>query len=88
VSAEIERIKVQEKSYQEARDKLRKLFDAPDTSRKEREFFDQIAQNAADTEPLLKQAVTLAQENKTTDLINLLVQKIRPVQAKWLDNLD
>jgi len=88
VSAEIERIKVQEKSYQEARDKLRKLFDAPDTTRKEHEFFDQIAQNAADTEPLLKQAVTLAQENKSSELTSLLIQKIRPVQAKWLDNLD
>ncbi|AON53694.1 methyl-accepting chemotaxis protein [Herbaspirillum seropedicae] len=88
IAREIERIKVQEKAYQDAREKLGKMFDQPDTTRREHELFDLIAQNAADTEPLMNQAVTLAQQDKSAELISLLTQKIRPVQAKWLDNLD
>ncbi|NUT60669.1 methyl-accepting chemotaxis protein [Herbaspirillum sp. C9C3] len=88
IKREIDRIKVQEKSYQEARTELAKLFEQPGTTPKEHELFDRIAQNAAETEPLLAQAVALAQDNKTAEVTSLLVQKIRPVQAKWLDNLD
>ncbi|WP_075257547.1 methyl-accepting chemotaxis protein [Herbaspirillum camelliae] len=88
IAREIERIKVQEKAYQDASQKLGKMFEQPDTTRREKELFDLIAQNAADTEPLMNQALALAQQDKTAELTSLLSQKIRPVQAKWLDNLD
>lgn len=88
ISREVDRIKRQDVAYQDAQSKLAKLFELPGTTNKENELFALIAKNAGETQPLLNQAVALGQENKTAELVTMLVEKIRPLQSQWLDRLD
>mgnify|MGYP001417910635 CR=1 FL=1 len=86
---EKERIETQRAKYAEARDKLGKMFsDLPGTSAEEKQLFARIDEAQKATKPMVDKAVQLGLENKNTEATAVLLKEVRPLQRKWLEDLD
>jgi methyl-accepting chemotaxis protein len=86
---DLARIAEQSKKYNEAEEKLAKLFnDESSTTAAEKELLAKIKEHgkASESLPAKAQELGLAKDLEVATIA--LIKKIRPVQKKWLDSLD
>jgi methyl-accepting chemotaxis protein len=86
---EAERIKVQERKYAAAEDKLNKMFSTlAGTTAEEKAMMPKIKAAETAVLPLIAKAAELGLANKPEEVTRLLMKEIRPLQTKWIESLN
>jgi methyl-accepting chemotaxis protein len=85
---EAERIRKQEAAYADAKTRLGKTFEDPATTPEEKAFFAKLQELETAALPLMAEAEKLGLANNAEEATNVLITKVRPIQAKWLDTLN
>ena len=84
---EIERIQKQRERFQDAEEKLKKLFLLTETSEVEKNLLAKIHALSAATGPLVDKVLELGLANKDEEATQVLLKEVRPRQREWLDVL-
>ena len=84
---EIERLHVQEKKSMDAMDALARLFERPGTTGEEKASLSRIRELETAIVPLINKASELGTQNKSAEATKVLIEEIRPVQRKIMDEL-
>ncbi|WP_301549487.1 methyl-accepting chemotaxis protein [Duganella sp. BJB1802] len=85
---EMERIKADQKRYNDAEEKLRKMFaGSPSTLPEENAQFDKARQLKEKSLPLIAEAAALGLANKNEEATKVLLVKFRPLQHEWRGTL-
>ncbi|MNR98700.1 Methyl-accepting chemotaxis protein II [compost metagenome] len=89
ITAEVERIKPQQKIYADSYAQLGKLLDAHhNTTAKERELYAALKADEAAAAPMINKVVELGVANAPpATIVKYLIDDVRPVQAVWTDRL-
>jgi methyl-accepting chemotaxis protein len=82
--AEVEAIKASEAVYAKAETELIELITKYDAAEAEKALLEAIKRAETGTAPLIAQAIALGQADKTDEAVVLLMEKVRPRQARWL----
>jgi len=85
---ESERIRKQEAAYADAKARLGKTFEDPATTPEEKAFFAKLQELETAALPLMAEAEKLGLANNMEETTNMLITKVRPIQAAWLDTLN
>jgi methyl-accepting chemotaxis protein len=86
---EAERIKVQERKYAAAEDKLNKMFSTlAGTTAEEKAMMPKIKAAETAVLPLIAKVAELGLANKPEEVTRLLMKEIRPLQTKWIESLN
>ena len=86
---ELRAIADQSKKYSAFQDQLAKMYAAnANTTKEENDLLAKLKENEVACAPLVEKAKALGLANQPEQATITLIKKIRPVQKKWLDNLD
>jgi len=85
---ESQRIRELETAYSEAMAKLGKTFEDPATTPEEKAFFRQLQEQERAALPLMAEAEKLGLANNADEATPLLMNKVAPLQAAWLDTMN
>jgi methyl-accepting chemotaxis protein len=87
MTQETANLRRQENAYAEARDKLRKAFEDPNATDDEKASFAKLLDEENAALPLMAEAEKLGLANKTAETNDLLMNRVAPLQAAWLDSM-
>jgi methyl-accepting chemotaxis protein len=86
---EAERVQTQGKIYLEAEAKLNKMFDSlADTTPEEKAYMLKIKDLEKASNPYIAKIIQLGLDNEAVEATRVLLQEYRPIQKKWLEQLD
>ena len=85
---EAQRIRDLEAVYKDAMAQLGKTFEDPATTPEEKAFFRQLQEQERAALPLMAQAEKLGLANNADEATPLLMNKVAPLQAAWLDTIN
>jgi len=88
MNAEAQRIRKLEAAYADAKARLGKTFEDPTTTPEEKSFFSKLQEQEAAALPLMAEAEKLGLANKMEETNALMMNKVDPAQAAWLDTLN
>jgi methyl-accepting chemotaxis protein len=88
MNVEAQRIRKLEAAYADAKAKLGKTFEDPSTTAEEKAYFSKLQEQETSALPLMADAEKLGLANKIDETNDLLVNKVDPAQAAWLDTLN
>jgi methyl-accepting chemotaxis protein len=85
---ESERIRKQETDYAEAKARLGKTFEDPGTTPEEKAFFVKLQEQESAALPLMREAEKLGLANKMEETNDIMMNRVAPLQAAWLDTMN
>ncbi|TQK07329.1 methyl-accepting chemotaxis protein [Herbaspirillum sp. SJZ107] len=85
---EAQRIRDLEAAYKDAMAQLGKTFEDPATTPEEKAFFRQLQEQEHAVLPLMAEAEKLGLANNADEATPLLMNKVGPLQAAWLDTMN
>ncbi|WP_296942079.1 methyl-accepting chemotaxis protein [uncultured Massilia sp.] len=87
MAREAEHLRALEQSYAQAKGKLGKTFEAPDTTSEERALFARLQQQEEAALPVMREAEELGLANRFEETNDLLMNKAAPLQVAWLETM-
>jgi methyl-accepting chemotaxis protein len=88
MQVQAERIHALDTNYAQARDKLGKTFEDPATTPEEKAFFVKLQEQESAALPLMVDAEKLGLANKIEETNDIMMNKVAPLQAAWLDTMN
>jgi methyl-accepting chemotaxis protein len=88
MTLESQRIRALEAGYAETKAKLGKTFETPFTTPEEKALFAKLEEQERAVMPLMAEAEKLGLANKFEETNDLLMNKVAPLQATWLDTMN
>jgi methyl-accepting chemotaxis protein len=85
---ESERIRKQETTYAEAKARLGKTFEDPSTTPEEKALFVKLQEQESAALPLMAEAEKLGLANKMEETNDIMMNRVAPLQAAWLDTMN
>jgi methyl-accepting chemotaxis protein len=87
MKSELERMRVADSAYLDAMAKLGKTFEDPTTTPEELAFFKKLQEEQNATLPAMAELEKLGLANKDEEAIKMLLERVAPLQAAWLDTM-
>jgi methyl-accepting chemotaxis protein len=86
--AEVDTLRKAEATYKKAKADLGKTFEDPGTTPEEKAFFVKLEENERTAVPVMAEAEKLGLANQGEEATKLLMSKVAPLQAAWLDTMN
>ena len=84
---EVERMRAADSAYLDAMTRLGKTFEDPTTTPQEQAFFKKLQEQQGATLPAMAELEKLGLANKDEEAVKMLLERVAPLQAAWLDTM-